>query len=144
MTDLLLVEIATAGFVSARLVTVAIADRGAASDLKCVVLIKVAACLPGAELSSDRFLLTSGAAEARGKIEFLASVGTSRTSCQPYRANRVSIIHMRCVWKTIQGSYLALPTLKKTLGLLRNFLRLLSRGKPLKEMPAPLSVVLLP
>jgi hypothetical protein len=60
------VDIATAGFVSARLVTVEIADNGAANDLRCAVLISDDACLPGAECISERFLSTSVAPKARG------------------------------------------------------------------------------
>ena len=57
---------ATAGFVSERLVTVEIAERGAAKDLRCVVLINDAACLPGAESISERLLATNGATKGRG------------------------------------------------------------------------------
>jgi hypothetical protein len=47
--------IAIEGFVSAKLVAVPTADRGASNALRCVVLIIEAACLPGAEHSSDKF-----------------------------------------------------------------------------------------
>jgi len=49
-------DIAFAGLLSARLVTVATAESGEARDLKCVVLINEAACRPGAEYNSERFL----------------------------------------------------------------------------------------
>jgi hypothetical protein len=60
------VDIAIAGFVSARLVTVEIADKGAAKDLRWVVLISDDACLPGAEYISERFFSTIAAPNARG------------------------------------------------------------------------------
>lgn len=60
------VDIAIAGFVSARLVTVEIADNGAANDLRWAVLISEDACLPGAEYISERFFSTIAAPNTRG------------------------------------------------------------------------------
>jgi len=57
---------ATAGLISARLVTVETAESGAESERSCDVLINDDACLPGAEYISDRFFSTIGAPKARG------------------------------------------------------------------------------
>lgn len=58
----------TDGFVSARLVAVATADKFDARHRRCEVLEKPAACLPGAEHSSAWFLLKTGKDGAQGKI----------------------------------------------------------------------------
>ena len=77
---------ATPGLVSARLVTVAIAESGVAKDRIWVFLSNDDACLPGAELISDRFFSTIGAPIARGRSLPPAGFGTSSTTCQPGKA----------------------------------------------------------
>ena len=74
---------ATAGFVSERLVTVEIADRGEAKDLKCVVRVRDAACRPGADRISDRFFSTIGAPAALGSKPLVLGFGTARLRCHP-------------------------------------------------------------
>jgi hypothetical protein len=74
---------ATPGFVSARLVTVEIAESGVANERICVLLSIDDACLPGAELISERFFSTIGAPIARGRIWPLIGFGTPSTRCHP-------------------------------------------------------------
>ena len=74
---------ATPGLVSARLVTVEIAESGVSKERIWVLLSNDAACLPGAELISDRFFSTIGAPIERGRSLPPAGFGTSRTTCQP-------------------------------------------------------------
>ena len=57
-----------AGSVSERLVAVATAESGVSSDLRWVLLIIEAACLPGAEYSSERLCCTSGCRGWQGRI----------------------------------------------------------------------------
>ena len=74
-----------AGSVSERLVAVATAESGVSSDLRWVLLIIEAACLPGAEHSSERLYCTSGCRKGQGRIlsPRLSSLFTSSFKCQP-------------------------------------------------------------
>jgi len=77
------VDMATPGLISAKLVTVEIVESGASNERICVLFSKAAACLPGAELISERFFSTIGAPMVRGRMLPLTCCGTSRIRCQP-------------------------------------------------------------
>lgn len=66
------------GLVSARLVNVEMAESGPDNDRRFLVRKKLAACRPGAEWSSERFLATNGAFGGLGRIP-ASCLGTERS-----------------------------------------------------------------